>query len=108
MKSLVHSLCGFGLFLVALAAFGQGDRGTISGTVKDPVGGIVAGASVQATNASTGTVEQGKLEQSNVGAAESAVRLVDITRQFEMLQKAAQIGSDLSKKAIEEVARVVS
>ena len=56
MKSLVHSLCGFGLFLVALAAFGQGDRGTISGTVKDPVGGIVAGASVQATNASTGTV----------------------------------------------------
>ncbi len=56
----------------------------------------------------TGTVEQGKLEQSNVGAAESAVRLVSITRQFEMLQKAAGIGNDLSKKSIEEVARVVS
>lgn len=56
----------------------------------------------------TGAVVQGKLEQSNVGVAESAVRLVAITRQFEMLQKAAGIGNDLSKKAIEEVARVVS
>ena len=56
----------------------------------------------------TGSVVQGKLEQSNVGAAESAVRLVSITRQFEMLQKAAGIGNDLSRKAIEEVARVIS
>ncbi len=58
--------------------------------------------------AATGTVSQGKLEQSNVGVAESAVRLVSITRQFEMLQKAAGIGNDFSKRAIEEVARVVS
>ena len=64
-----------------------------------------AGAS---SKPATGTVMQGKLEQSNVGAAESAVRLVAITRQFEMLQKAAGIGNDLSKRAIEEVARVVS
>lgn len=56
----------------------------------------------------TGTILQGKLEQSNVGAAESAVRLVSLTRQFEMLQKAAGIGSDLNKRAIEEIARVVS
>ncbi len=55
-----------------------------------------------------GTVVQGKLEQSNVGAAESAVRLVSITRQFEMLQKVAGIGNDLNKQAIEQVARVVS
>jgi flagellar basal-body rod protein FlgF len=55
-----------------------------------------------------GTLLQGKLEQSNVGAAESAVRLVAITRQFEMLQRAAGIGNDLNKKAIEEVARVVA
>lgn len=65
-----------------------------------------------ATNAAprpaTGSIAQGKIEQSNVGTAESAVRLVAITRQFEMLQKAAGIGSDLNKKAIEEVARVVS
>jgi flagellar basal-body rod protein FlgF len=56
----------------------------------------------------TGLVLQGKIEQSNVGAAESAIRLVSITRQFEMLQKAAGIGNDLSKQAIEQVARVVS
>jgi flagellar basal body rod protein FlgG len=56
----------------------------------------------------SGTVAQGKLEASNVGAAESAVRLVAIMRQFEMLQKAMSIGNDLNKEAITEVARVAS
>jgi flagellar basal-body rod protein FlgF len=56
----------------------------------------------------TGAVLQGKLEHSNVGTAESAVRLVAIMRQFEMLQKAAGIGNDLNKQAIEQVARVVT
>ena len=51
-------------------------------------------------------IQQGKLEQSNVGSAESAVRLVAIMRQFEMLQKAMSIGNDLNKHAIEEVAKV--
>lgn len=54
------------------------------------------------------TVEQGKLEASNTGTAESAVRLVSIMRQFEMLQKAATIGNDMSKEAIEQVAKVGS
>jgi flagellar basal-body rod protein FlgF len=53
----------------------------------------------------TGEVQQGKLEGSNVGAAESAVRLVSVMRQFEMLQKAISIGTDMNKQAIEEVAR---
>ena len=53
-------------------------------------------------------VEQGKLETSNVGAAESAVRLVAVMRQFEMLQKAAALGSQMNREAIEEVARVAS
>jgi flagellar basal-body rod protein FlgF len=56
----------------------------------------------------TGSVLQGKLEQSNVGAAESSVRLVAIMRQFEMLQKAMNIGNELNRKAIEEVARVAT
>lgn len=55
-----------------------------------------------------GTLLQGKLEASNVGGPESAVRLVAILRQFEMLQKAMSIGNDLNKRAIEEVARVQS
>jgi flagellar basal body rod protein FlgG len=54
------------------------------------------------------SVEQGKLESSNTGTAESAVRLVDIMRQFEMLQKAVLIGNDMSKQAIEQVAKVGS
>jgi flagellar basal body rod protein FlgG len=61
------------------------------------------------TVAPAGTsVEQGKLEASNSGASESAVRLVNIMRQFEMLQKAVVIGNDMSKQAIEQVAKVGS
>lgn len=58
MKSLVRTTRAFGLFLVAVAAFGQGRTGTIEGNVKDPVGGIVAGVTVQATEESTGTVHK--------------------------------------------------
>lgn len=51
-------------------------------------------------------VLQGQLEQSNVPVADTAVRLVSVMRQFEMLQKAMTIGSQMSKEAIQEVARV--
>ena len=51
-------------------------------------------------------VLEGQLEQSNVPVADSAVRLVTIMRQFEMLQKAVNIGSEMSKEAIQEVAKV--
>jgi flagellar basal body rod protein FlgG len=56
----------------------------------------------------SGSIVQGKLESSNVGAAESAVRLVAILRQFEMLQKAMLIGNDMNKEAMLEVAKVTS
>jgi flagellar basal-body rod protein FlgF len=52
------------------------------------------------------TVQQGKTENSNVTPAESAVRLVGLMRQFEMLQKAITITSDMNKQALTEVARV--
>ena len=61
-----------------------------------------------AAKPATGAILQGKVEQSNVGAAESAVRLVAIMRQFEMLQKAMNIGNELNRRAVEEVARVTS
>ncbi len=51
-------------------------------------------------------VQQGNLEESNVGPAQSAVRLVDVMRQFESLQKALSIGAEMNKHAVEEVARV--
>ncbi len=52
------------------------------------------------------TVLQGKTENSNVAPAESAVRLVGLMRQFEMLQKAITITTDMNKQALTEVARV--
>lgn len=51
-------------------------------------------------------MEQGKLEASNTGTAESAVRLVSVMRQFEMLQKAVSIGEDMDRQAVEQVAKV--
>jgi flagellar basal-body rod protein FlgF len=56
-----------------------------------------------ATNAS---VQQGKIEASNVSPAESAVRLVGLMRQSEMLQKAIALTTDMNKKALDDVARV--
>jgi len=65
------------------------------------VGGVGSAAPAPTTE-----VMQGQLEQSNVPVADSAVRLVSVMRQFEMLQKAMNIGSQMSKAAIQEVARV--
>ncbi len=51
-------------------------------------------------------VYQGKLEASNTGSAEAAVRLVNVMRQFEMLQKAVTLGGEMNRRAVEEVAKV--
>lgn len=51
-------------------------------------------------------VQQGKLEGANFSPAESAVRLVNVMRQFETLQRALQLGGEMSRKAVEDVARV--
>jgi flagellar basal-body rod protein FlgF len=51
-------------------------------------------------------VLQGQLEQSNVPVAETAVKLVGVMRQFEMLQKAIVLNTEMNKSAIEEVAKV--
>jgi flagellar basal body rod protein FlgG len=53
-------------------------------------------------------VAQSRLEASNAQPAESASRLVLLMRNFEMLQRAVKIGTDMNKQAIEEVARVGS
>lgn len=51
-------------------------------------------------------VHQGKVEASNVSVPETAVRLVTILRQFETLQKAIQLGGEMGRRAVEEVARI--
>ncbi len=51
-------------------------------------------------------IHQGQLESSNVSSADSAVRLVSVMRQFEMLQKAITLTGQMSQQAITEVAKV--
>lgn len=51
------------------------------------------------------TIYQGRLEGANHSPAESAVRLITVLRQFEMLQKAVQIGGEMSRRA-DDIARV--
>jgi len=54
---------------------------------------------------SSAQVLQGKTESSNVASSESTVRLVNVMRQFEMLQKAANIAGEMDRKSISEVAK---
>jgi hypothetical protein len=49
----------------SFAAFAQSDRGTITGTISDPAGAVVANAPVQAKNTDTGETYQGA--SSNTG-----------------------------------------
>ena len=44
MRSLMVVVCLIGS---ALAAFGQSDRGTITGTITDPAGAVVASAAIE-------------------------------------------------------------
>jgi flagellar basal-body rod protein FlgF len=53
-------------------------------------------------------LRQGALESSNLGPSEAAIRLVQVLRQFETLQKAMQIGGEMNRRSVEEVARVHS
>jgi hypothetical protein len=46
------------LLILSVAAFGQSDRGTITGTVADPAGAVVPNAPIEAKNTETGAVFQ--------------------------------------------------
>lgn len=51
---------------------------------------------------------QGKLEAANAAPAESSVRLIQVLRQFESLNRAITLGGEMNRKAVDEVARVAS
>jgi hypothetical protein len=55
MRSLATALV---LFVVALNLFAQTDRGTITGTIIDPAGAVVANGAIEARNTATGAVYQ--------------------------------------------------
>lgn len=56
--------------------------------------------------ASQAEIRQGALETANSQPADSAVRLVNIMRQFETLQKALAIGADMNLRTVQDVAKV--
>src|SRR5271167_4961009 len=53
MRSMWIVVC---LFMAALTMFGQAGTGTITGTVTDPAGAVVAGAAVEIKNTETGVI----------------------------------------------------
>jgi flagellar basal body rod protein FlgG len=53
----------------------------------------------------TARVNQGNVEAANEQPAETAVRLVSVMRQFEMLQKAMSLGNQMNQQAIQNVAK---
>ena len=55
MRSILKSAS---IFLCAWAAMAQSDRGTITGTISDPAGAVVANAAVEARNVATGVLYQ--------------------------------------------------
>ena len=63
MRSLSGEVC---VFVFALAAFAQGDRGTITGVVSDPVGAVVVGARVEGRNVETGAIYPATTTQAGV------------------------------------------
>src|SRR6185369_2217696 len=55
MRFLKLAVCSFSF---ALAIFAQSDRGTITGTVSDPAGAVVAGAPIELRTVDTGIVHR--------------------------------------------------
>src|SRR6185503_5125831 len=59
MEATMRSLrLVLGLFAITLALFAQSDRGTITGTVADPAGAVVASAPIEIRNIETGVVSR--------------------------------------------------
>lgn len=65
-------------------------------------------ASTGVTVATDSQFAPGSLETANFQPAESAVRLVSVMRQFEMLQRAVSIGADMARRMVDEVAKVTA
>ena len=108
MRHLVNVSCVCAL--VTSSAWGQGDRGTITGTVTDPSGAVIAGARVRAENAATHniieTVTTGTgnftLPQVPVGTWDVAVEAAGFKR-FTSLQNRIEVAQTIRVDAIMEV-----
>ena len=78
MRKLFIAFCC--LFLVAGTVLAQGDRGTITGTVSDPAGGVIPGAAIKATNIETGlSYEAATTETGNYTLAQLPVGVYQLS-----------------------------
>lgn len=67
---------------------------------------LLADSSAQPVPAAGVELHQGMLEESNAAGAQGAARLVNVMRQFEMLKKAASLGDEMNRQAVEQVAKI--
>jgi hypothetical protein len=100
-----------GLYLICtLAAFAQGDRGTITGTVSDPTGAVVPNANIQVTNSETaagykiGTSNTGNYTLANLPAG-TYVLTVEASgfKKFERPNLVVQVAETVRVDAVLEV-----
>src|SRR5512135_3113059 len=108
MRYLVAVSCLFALLVSG--AFGQTDRGTITGTVTDPSGAVVVGAKVSAQNAATQNVLETvtsatgnfTLPQVPVGAWNITVEAPGF-KKFTSLKNTIQVAQTIRVDAVLEV-----
>lgn len=62
--------------------------------------------SAKLKQSTSATLHQGWIEQSNFDPTAGSIQLINISRQFEMLQKALQLQGDMGRRSTEEVGRV--
>ena len=90
------------VFVFSLTAFGQTDRGTITGTVSDATGAVIPGAAIEAKNVATGAVYQaGSSETGNYTLAQLPAGTYEVSVNLPGFRKFVRAG------IIVEVARIL-
>jgi hypothetical protein len=80
-------------FIISLGAFAQTDRGTITGTVSDPAGAVVANAVVEAKNTESGvTFQVGSSATGNYTLAQMPVGTYEVSVSSAGFKKAVRPG----------------
>jgi hypothetical protein len=94
MRNIYLGAC---LALASLAVFGQSDRGSITGTVTDPSGAVLASAPIEAKSTTTGSVYPTATSGTgNYTLSELPVGTYDITVTSAGFKKAVRTGVEVT------------
>ena len=89
------------LFISAVTAFAQTDRGTITGTVSDATGAIIPGASIQARNTQTGAIHQaGTSETGNFTLGQLPAATYELSAELPGFKKFVRTGIIVSVASV--------